>query len=65
MCALYRSGPLASMAMVFAKKRVSFYFHDLDRRFLEKSLGITVSISVASEYEAESNDLSRSYTEHK
>ena len=44
------------MATVFANKRVSLYFHDLDCRFLEKSLRITVSILVATEYEAESND---------
>ena len=48
--------PLASMAMVFAKKRASFYFYDFDHWFLENSIRIIVSIWVAGEYEAESND---------
>ena len=34
----------------------SFYFDDLDCRFLEKSIINVVSIWVATEYEAESND---------
>ena len=44
------------MAMVPAKKGTTFYFYNLDCRFLEKSHGISVSILLATEYEAESND---------
>ena len=56
-CALYRRGPLplASMAEVVAKKRASFYFYDLDFRFLDKSIRITVFDLIPTEYAAESN----------
>ena len=41
--------PLASMAMVFATKRTTFYSDDLDYRFLEKPIRMIVFDLVATE----------------
>ena len=55
-CALYRRGLLASMAMVVVNKRASSYLYDLDCRFLKNSHRLSVLFWVATECKAESND---------